>query len=64
MIRWGDNLWGPGPKVQRDGEGTQATTGRGQTFGRPGTKRFLGISGFQKAASKSCTDRGLSGLDP
>lgn len=63
MLGWEANLQGPGPKVQRDGEEAQAAAGRGQAFGQLGTKRSLGISGFQEAASKILTDHGLSGLD-
>lgn len=35
----------------------------GLAFGQTGTKRSLGVSGFQKAASKIPTDHGLSALD-
>lgn len=34
-LGWEANLWGPGPKVQRDGEEAQAAAGRGQAFGQP-----------------------------
>lgn len=49
------SLQGPGPTAQSDGEKPGAAAQSGLAFGQPGTKRSLGVSGFQKAASNIFT---------
>lgn len=42
----------PGPRVQGNGQELGAAAGSGLAFDQPVTKRSLGVSAFQKAASK------------